>query len=147
MEGLVTSFGLDWKVFFAEVVNFLILIGIIYWVISKYVTPLLEQRRNVIKEGVEKSEKAEQTLADAESEKGRIISEAHSKGSEHIANSVEKGKKREAGIISDAEAQAIVMLENGKNKGEAEKKSIIESSQEEIAKMIVLGAEKVLRAK
>jgi F0F1-type ATP synthase membrane subunit b/b' len=39
------------------------------------------------------------------------------------------------------------MLENGKNKGEAEKKSIIESSQEEIAKMIVLGAEKVLRAK
>ena len=147
MEGLVSSFGLDWRVFLGEVVNFIILLGIIYWVISKYVTPLLEERRQVIKDGVEKSEKAAETLADAQTERTAILSKADADATERISESVEKAKKRESEILATAQDKAAETLAQAKSKGESEKQAIIDSSQEDIAKMIVLGTEKVLRTK
>jgi len=147
MEALVTSFGLDWRVFISEVVNFLILLGVIYFVIKKFVTPVLEERRAVIASGVEKSEKAAEILESAEKESDSMIAEANQKSSETIAASVEKGKKREADIIAKAEGDAGSILENAQKKGESQKQAIIDGSKEDIAKMIVLGTEKVLRTK
>jgi len=147
MEGLVKAFGLDWRIFLSEVVNFIVLLGIIFWVIKKYVNPILEKRRTIIADGVAKFEKAEETLASAVSEKDSILADANNQASETIAASVEKGKERESQILSEADTKAQNLLDQAKAKGEMEKEGIIASSKEEIAKMITLGAEKVLSAK
>jgi len=147
MEGLITAFGLDWRIFLSEVINFLVLLGIIFWVIKKYVNPILEKRRDVIADGVAKFEKAEETLAEAHAKKDSVIQEAENQASETIAASVAKGKERESQILSEADSKAQDILDSAKAKGESEKSDIIASSKEEIAKMITLGAEKVLASK
>ena len=96
MEGLVNAFGLDWKIFLSEVVNF---------------------------------------------------REANKQASKTIAASVEKGKEREMAIITDANIKGESLFVTAKEKGEAAKQSIIDSSKDDIAKMIVLGAEKILAQK
>ena len=147
MEGLVKAFGLDWRIFLSEVVNFIVLLGIIFWVIKKYVNPILEKRRTIIADGVAKYEESEQMLADAITEKDTIITDAQTEASETIAASVAKGKERESAIIADADIKGEDIISKAKKKGEAEKDGIIASSKEEIAKMITLGAEKVLSSK
>ena len=147
MEGLISSFGLDLELFLAEIVNFLVLLGIIFFVVKRYINPVLEKRRTIIADGVAKFEEAEKTLTDAELEKERMLSEAQNEASETIAASVERGKSREAEILSSAELEAASILEKAQAKGIEQKQAIIDESKEEIAKMIVLGAEKALRTK
>lgn len=147
MDGLIQAFGLDWRIFLSEVVNFLVLLGIIFWVIKKYVNPILEKRRDIIADGVAKFEQAEETLASAQSEKETILANANNQASDTIAASVAKGKDRESQILSEADTKAQEILESAKTKGENEKADIIASSKEEIAKMITLGAQKVLASK
>lgn len=147
MDALVSSFGLDWKIFLAEIVNFTIVLGLIYWIVKSKVMPTLDKRQATIKGGVENAEKAEEVLAQAETDKDTIISDAEIQASETISASVQKGKDREADIVAEAGDKADSILSVAQAKGENEKEQIIASSKEEIAKMITLGAEKILAQK
>ena len=147
MLGVIEQFGIDWKLVAAETVNFLIVLSILYYFVFKKISDLLNERKNTIKAGVENAEKAEVMLASAEDEKGNILAEADKEASKNIAASVEKGKVREQEIISEAEGTKDSILAQAKEKGETEKQSIIDSSKDEIAKMITLGAEKILSSK
>ena len=147
MEAIIDSFGLNWKVFLAEIVNFIIVLGIIYWIVKNKVMPHLDLRQETIKSGVENAEKAGEMLASAESEKEAILTDAQNKASDTIADSVKKGKERESTILADADNKASDIISKAQAKGELEKEGIIASSKEEIAKMITLGAQKVLASK
>jgi len=147
MDAIIESFGLNWKVFLAEIVNFTIVLGIIYWIVKVKVMPSLDLRHETIRSGVENAEKAGELLTQAEQDRDNIISAAEIQASETISHSVEKGKERETDIIADADKKAEGILEQAKEKGVQEKEGIIASSKEEIAKMITLGAEKVLASK
>jgi len=147
MDAIIDSFGLNWKVFLAEIVNFIVVLGIIYWIVKSKVMPILDTRQATIKSGVENAEKAEEMLASAETEKEGIITDAQKEASDTIAASVAKGKERESAILETADSKAADIISQAKAKGESEKEGIIASSKEEIAKMITLGAEKVLSSK
>ena len=109
--------------------------------------PTLNLRQQTIKDGVENAEKAGEVLAQAEVDKDGIITDAENQASETIAASVQKGKDREAEIVKLADEKGESMISAAQVKGENEKAGIIASSKEEIAKMITLGAEKVLAQK
>ncbi len=147
MMGVVEQFGIDWVLVAAETVNFLVVLAILYFFVFKRVSSFLDERSNTIKEGVENAEKAEEMLASAETEKAAIITDAQREASDTIAASVEKGKERESDIIASAGTKADEILQNAKQKGETEKQNIIDSSKDEIAKLITLGAEKILSQK
>lgn len=145
MLSVIEQFGINWKLVLAETINFLVVLGILYYFVFRKVVNFIDERNNTIKSGVENAEKAEETLANAESEKESILTQAHKDASETIADSVAKAKERESVILATANDKAGEILDESKKKGEAEKQSIIDSSSAEIAKMITLGAEKVLR--
>lgn len=147
MDAIVSSFGLDWKIFLAEIVNFGIVLAIIYFLVIKKISPLLEKRRQTIIDGVEKSAKAEETLKAAEAEKTDILKAANIEASDTIALSVERAKMREDTILAEAGTKGEGIIKAAERKGHQEKEAIIESSKEDIAKMVVLGVEKVLKGK
>ena len=147
MDEVIKQFGINWKLVAAETVNFIVVLGILYYFVFRKISVFLDERRDTIKGGVENAEKATELLASAESEKEGIITDAQKTASETIADSVAKGKEREASILSEADTKAQQLLDQAKAKGEQEKEGIIASSKEEIAKMITLGAEKVLSSK
>ena len=147
MDAIVSSFGLDWKIFLAEIVNFGIVLAIIYFLVIKKISPLLEKRRQTIIDGVEKSQKAEETLKAAEAEKADILKAANIEASDTIALSVERAKMREDTILKEAGTKGEVIIKAAERKGHQEKEAIIESSKDDIAKMVVLGVEKVLKGR
>lgn len=147
MDEVIKQFGINWKLVAAETVNFIVVLGILYYFVFRKISVFLDARRDTIKGGVENAEKAEELLAGAEDTKNDIITKAEQEASDKIAASVLKGKERESQITSQAEEEAENILAKAKSKGEQEKEGIIASSKEEIAKMITLGAEKVLASK
>ena len=147
MQEIVTQFGLDPKIFVAEMINFLIVLGILYYFVFRKISHLLDERSKTIQEGVEHAEQAEETLRKAQEEKAGILHDAGLEATEEIKHAVDTAKKREADIVNDANTRAEDILVQAQHKGENLKQKLIDSSQDDIAKMVVLGAEKVLKEK
>jgi F-type H+-transporting ATPase subunit b len=147
MQEIVNQFGLDPKIFIAEMINFLIILGILYYFVFRKISHLLDERSQTIKDGLTNAEQAEEALRKAQEEKAEILHQAGEEATQEIKQAVDTAKKREADIVNDANARAEEIIQEAGRKGENLKQKLIDSSQDEIAKMITLGAEKVLREK
>lgn len=99
MEQLLTmlgSIGFNWHIALANFVNFLIVFGVLHFLVFKKLAKTLEHRKSTIKKGLEDAEKGKHLLLNAESEKASILKDAEDK---HLT------------IIEDAEKKALVLAE------------------------------------
>ena len=147
MEKIIASFGIDWHIFTAEVVNFLVVIAILYWFVFRKIGAILDERKQTIEQGLSDADAAKAARSSAEEEKRQIIKAAETEASDRIAASVEIAKEREGEIVAAAESEAKAIIEKGRASGEREKESIVAGSGDELARLIVLGAEKALATK
>ena len=145
MNQIIDKFGIDWKIFSAEIVNILALIAILSYFLYKKIFIIIEERQKKIDEGLTRAEEGEKILEEAEEKKKEILKEANRELSEKIEKGVELGNKKKEDIISKAKQEAEKILNNARNNAKEEKEQIISSSKNEISKMVVLGVEKILR--
>ena len=146
MEAL-GQFGIKPGLLVAEIINFLIVAGILYYFVYPKISKFLDERKNKIAQGIENAEQAEKKQKEAETEKGSILALASVEASQEIKTAVETAKIRESQIIDQANQRAADIQNKALLKAEEDKQNIINSSREEIARMIVLGAEQTLKAK
>ncbi|MBP9749308.1 MAG: F0F1 ATP synthase subunit B [Candidatus Pacebacteria bacterium] len=145
MNEIIEVFGIDWKILFVQIVNFTILLGVLWYFLYKPITSLIEQRRTQIIQGVADAERAEAALKDADAKRGEVITRAALDAETMLAEARASAKKKEADILRTAQEKYERMLAEATLKGEEIKHTSLRESKEEIAKMVVLGAERVLR--
>ena len=113
MGDLLSQFGIDWRLFVAQLLNFLILL----WILRRFVYPplvkLLRERRGQIERGVAEAEEASQALARARAEADamrreaevnaqQIVAEALRTAEEHRHAAVLKAKDESAAVVAEA---------------------------------------------
>ena len=62
MGEIINSFGLDWKIFTAEIVNFSVILALLYFFVFKKIFTQLEARKKIIEKGIQNSEKSQEIL-------------------------------------------------------------------------------------
>ncbi len=96
------TFGLEWQLVVAQIVNFII----IYFILKKYLyKPLLKmikQRQDLAKESVEKSAESEKALEKAEAQEKVIIQKAQASSKQIIADAKDSAEE----IVKEAELKA-----------------------------------------
>ncbi len=147
MEEIINSFGIKWEIFVAEIFNFLLLIGILYYFLFRKIFENLDKRREIIADGIKKSEQAEEVLEEAKQERAEIVKEARMEADEKIKQALDLAKNKEAEIIKEANKKSAEIISENKNKAEKLKEKIISDADQEIAKLAILGAEKILQEK
>jgi F-type H+-transporting ATPase subunit b len=145
MEQIIETFGIDWRVLIVQIVNFALLLGLLWHFLYKPLVKLIESRREQIIKGVADAERAEAALRDADAKKADVLAQASIEADELIASAREKGKQKEADIVDEAKQKSERMLAEATMKGDEMKRQALEESKEEMARLIVLGAEKTLR--
>ena len=106
---------------------------------------ILEKRRTIIEEGVINAQEAKDEKERAKVDRETILIEATKDASILIDRAKERAGEKEATILEEAGNKSQRVLKEAHAKAEEERKVILESGKAEIARMIVLGAEKVLR--
>ncbi len=96
MSDMLTKLGIDWKLFIAQLVNFLILFLVLRFFAWKALVNALEERRAKIRQGVDDANKAETRLKEIECERGDVLAQA---------------RQEAAKIIEQAEAKAQTLKE------------------------------------
>ena len=141
MEGFL---GLTLPSFVGQLINFLILLGLLTFFGYKPIRNMLDERSNRIKLSMEqaKATKSEYERAQVEAEKQ--ISKARGEAQSIIAQAVQAGNvlKEEAKQEARKEAQAIV--ERARTELERERDKIVDELRKDFVDTAILAAERVL---
>lgn len=146
MSQIFGVFGVDLKILIVQMVNFGVLFGILWYLLYKPLTKFIESRRAQIIEGVAKAERAEAMLADAGAKKASIMTAAALESEKMLVQARESAKTKEEVLVRMAQEKAERITAEAQLAAADAKRNALEESREELARMVVLGVEKTLRA-
>lgn len=140
-------FGVDWKLITVQMINFAILLFILTRYVYKPLLALIEKRQKAISESLEEAKRIQDARATIHAEKESTILSAKEEGAAIVAHMRHDGESQARNIVHDAEEKASTILATAKQQAIEEKEYLIKESEKELAKLMVLGAEKILRTK
>ncbi len=138
---------IDFKQVVTQIVGFLIFL----WLIRKYawgpVLETLEARRQKIVDDLAHAEAEKQAAAALKADLDQQLKGIESQARTRIQEAVTEGQKLATEIKADAQEQARARLVRAESEIEGERVKAQKALHESLARMAVLGAEKILRQK
>lgn len=141
MEGI----GISWNGLLAQIVNFVILLALLYFMAYKPLRRVMEERSRRIREGMEQAEQAAKRLAEADEEVRRRLEEARREGQAILSQAAALGERLKEEARQEAKAQAEALIARARSAIELEREQAIQRLRQEFADLAILAAEKVLR--
>jgi len=147
MEQLLTAFGIDVKLIIIQIINFVVLAGLLTYFLYKPVLKILAEREEKISQGIKDAEEAAKAKASALDEKQAVLSKAQLEAQEIDTRAKEFAKQKEEEIVAKAQTTAAQVIADAHTKSAMLKEQALKESEAEIAKLAILAAEKVLQQK
>lgn len=147
MDSLLTQLGVDWKLLLAQLVNFLILLAILYKFLYKPVLKILHDREEKIEKSLKQAEEIQENLQKSQEERAQIIKEARDEAGKIISESKETAKKLKEELSNEAKVEAQNILEQGKAHLEFEREAMFKEIKGEVADMVRNATEKIIKEK
>jgi F-type H+-transporting ATPase subunit b len=147
MGDLFAAFGLDWKLLLIQVVNFGVLLLILWKFLYTPVLRMIDQRRGTIAEAVKKAEAADRRLFEADEEGKSIVAGAGKEAEGLVAAGRSKASQEGVEILKRTQEKADQLLQEANMRAEEAKRQAMQAGQKEIARAAMLAAEKILKEK
>jgi F-type H+-transporting ATPase subunit b len=142
--GGLASLGINMPVLLAQVINFIILFGLLYLVAYKPIMRMLDERSRKIKESMEQTEHIKQQAERAEEEAAKRIDAAAKEGQEAIARAVRTGDEVKKEAQQQAKEEAEALITRAQAEIQRERDEAIDDLRQEFADITVKAAGKVI---
>ncbi|MDD4923350.1 MAG: F0F1 ATP synthase subunit B [Dehalococcoidales bacterium] len=140
MEGL----GINLSSLLAQLVNFGLLLALLYIFAYKPVIKMLDQRSAKIKESIDQTEQIKEQAELAEKETARLIAEASKEGQKIIDQATQIGEETKQKAKQDAKIEAERLIAKAKLEIERERDDAIGELRNAFADLTVIAAGKVI---
>lgn len=147
MSELLTKLGIDWKLLIAQIVNFLVLLFILWKFAYGPILAMLEKRQKKIEKGLKDADEAHKKLAESEERQREILKKARTEAKDIVEKARVQAEKSKSEIAVEAKAQAEKIILNAKAEIEREKEKTIAEIKSEIGSLVVAATEKVIGEK
>jgi len=143
MEGLA-GLGINLPTLLAQIINFAILLGLLYLVAYKPIMRMFDERSRKIKESMEQTEFIKEQAARAEEEAEKRIGEAAREGQEVVARAVRTGEEVGREAQQEARQEAEFLIARARTEIQRERDEAIDELRKEFADLTILAASKVI---
>ena len=143
MSAVFAAFGIDWRLLLIDSINFGVLLLALWYFLYAPLTKMLEARRQKVAQGVEDADTAAAKLADIKHEQSAMLSRAGAEADEVLAKARKNAEEKGRAMLVASEAAAAASLKEAEAQAAALKAEAIEESKKEVAKLVVLGMEKL----
>ena len=140
MEGL----GVSLPTLVAQIVNFTILLGLMYLVAYKPLLRMFDERSRKIRESMEQTELIKEQAEEATDETKRQIEAASKEGQEIVARAVQTGEEVKQKAQQDARQEGEALIVRAKAEIQQERDDAVDGLRREFANLTILAAEKVI---
>jgi F-type H+-transporting ATPase subunit b len=140
LEGL----GINLQLLIAQIINFLLLLGLLYLFAYKPILRMFDERASRIKESMDMTESVKEQAANAEEESRKRIEEAGKEGQEVIARAIKTGEEIKQKAEQDAKPEAEALIARARNEIQQERDEAITELRKEFTDLTISAAEKVI---
>lgn len=147
MSELFVSLGLNVKLFIAQVINFGILLFVLYRFAYKPVLRMLEERTQKIEKGLADAEKSQKILTEMTEKEKALISEAKKQAKEIISAAEEQAQKNRDEIIASTKEETTRLMQQTQKNIEEQKAQMITDVKKDLGGIVVAAVEKVIGEK
>ncbi|MFZ2187046.1 MAG: F0F1 ATP synthase subunit B [Candidatus Moraniibacteriota bacterium] len=144
---IFAKLGVDWKLLIAQALNFGILFLVLRHFAYRPMLAFLESRSARIDKGLRDAEAAQMKLSEMEEKEKQVLGQARNEARAIVEAAEANAKRRDAERLLETEEKTRRFLEDARVKIEEEKHKILAEAKQEVAEMVVLTVEKVLKEK
>ena len=145
MAQVLSTFGIDWRLLIVNAVNFALVLLALWYFLYAPVMKMLEERRQRVAQGVRDAEAAAAELAATQAARAGVLAAAGKEADHVMAAARAAGAAKERELAQKGEAAAALAVREAQARAEELKARAIEESRQEVAKLIVLGLERLER--
>ena len=142
---ILRAFGIDWKLITIQGLNFVVVLFVLYRYAYKPVLALLEKRKKIIEDGLRDAEDAKTAKREMDAESEKTLRVARTEGGKLVETLRKQGLEEERAILRSAQEKSAALLIAAETRANEERAHILHEAEREIAKLAILGAEKILQ--
>lgn len=142
--GWLNNLGISLPVLVAQIVNVVILLGLLYLVAYKPVMRMLDERSRRVKESMEQADSIKEQAARAEEEVKKQLEAAGREGQERISQAVQIGEEVKQKAQQEAKQEAETLIARARTEIQRERDDAIDELRKEVADLTILAAGKVI---
>ena len=142
--GGIAELGINLPVLLTQIVQFIILFGLLYLVAYKPIMRMLDERSRRIKESMEQAESIKEQSARAEEEVKKQLEVAGREGQERIARAAKAGEEVKQKAQEEARQEAEALINRARTEIQRERDEAIGEVRREFADLTILAAGKVI---
>lgn len=143
----IGTLGLNWKLFLGQLINFSIILFILWRWVFKPIASALEGRRLKIEQSLKQAEDIKQRIAEFENTKEQELKKAKGEGDKILKDALSLALEVKQETLSQAKVEAGRIMIHARETIEAEKHQMLKEVRGEISSLTVLATEKILREK
>jgi len=145
MEELVKIFHIDWKLLIAQIVNFAVVVWVLYRFALKPLMKILEKRNAEISKSLDDAKQIETNLMMSAQEKANLIAAAKKEATAIIEASRADGQKQATELLEKAKTEVNAVVLTAKQQIADEKEKMLIASRREMVDLVVSATEKMLK--
>ncbi len=144
---ILKLFGIDWHLMLAQIINFAIVVGVLWWFALKPMVKLMKERNQEIARGVKNAERAEKRLGEVEKEAEELMREHRRQANKLLEVAQQQAEEKKRLILEKTKEEAAVVLEKTKVQIEEERKKMLSAAKQELAEVVARAVELILTEK
>lgn len=144
-EGLISRFGIDYKIILAQIFNFVIVAALLYKFAFKPILATLDDRQKKIEDGLQFSEEMKSKLAESERQQAEALKKANAEAQRIISDSRDQAKALYEKHVAETAVKTEDMLKRAEETITREREQMLADVRKEVAGLVVATAAKVLR--
>jgi len=142
--GGLANLGINMPTLLAQIINFVILFGLLYLVAYKPLMRMFDERSKRVRESMEQTEDIKQQAAHAEEETKKQIEAASKQGQEIITRAVKTGEEAGQEALQEARREAESLIVRVRAEIQRERDEVIDELHREFADLTIMAAGKVI---
>lgn len=143
--GGIAALGINWQVFIAQLVHFLIILFIFWKWIYGPIIKILDKRATTIEKSVQQAKEIEERVAKLETERQEIITAAKASASHRIEEAQTTAEARKNDILIQAKGEVEKVVKAGREQLVKDKETMLLEMKKEIVEITIAAAKRVLK--
>ena len=144
MDELIKTFHIDWKLLVAQIINFAIVLWVLYRFALKPLMKAMDKRSHEIAKSLDDAKKIESNLMMSNEEREAKIQEAKKEAAGIIESARGQGQKQAEEMIDKAKDEVKTVITEAKDQINNEKEVMLKEVKQEVGDLVVKTTKKVL---
>ncbi len=146
-QGLFASLGLNAQLFGFQLLNFVIVAVVVWFLILKPLTKTMEQRKKIINDSLENAKEVETKLQMSEQKYQEKIDEAKTDANKIIKDAGEEAGRLKEEMKNKAKSEIEMLITQAKRNIQIEKEEMVDELKKETGELVVRAVEKIIKEK